>query len=289
MTTAHQRRLTGAALCALVLAGCGSGSLPAAAERFDVPTYGWDKSGGMGALVQGRLAFTDDGCTLMVPSAGGDIAAPVMFPNASGIRFDNGVRAVIETDSGKVYALEGQEFSYGGGWVRPGDGWTSRCGDYSPDDIAHINDEPALPLPTTDPEPYSGTLPTQVPSAEERGWYAVPTFTWQPADGGDAALLVGTVTMTEDGCAAVRSADGVTGLVLPNAWGKSDEGYAGGRAILSWFDTGSSGVMAEDGMEVSFAGGFTDVSGEHGATWQELCPSAPVDSLFLVQDDTSWE
>ena len=278
-----------AAAAAAALTACGSATLPSGSESFDVPTYDWDKQGAMMAEVSGRLAFTDDGCTLMVPLEGDGLAEPVVFPNAAGARFSNGVRAVIEADSGKVYAVEGQEFSYAGGWVPPGESWTSQCGDYSPDDIAHINDEPALSVPSADPEPYAGTLPTEIPSREDRGWYAVPTFAWQPTDGGDSALLEGTVTMTDDGCATVESADGVTGLVIPNAWGKQDEGYAGGRGIFSWFDTGSSGVMAEEGMEVSFAGGYTDVSGDHGTTWQELCPSTPVDTLFLVQDDKPWE
>ncbi|MDO5503732.1 MAG: hypothetical protein Q4G67_11220 [Actinomycetia bacterium] len=287
--TSPRGQLIVIAIVSALLAACGTASLPAGAERFEVPTYDWGRGDGMGALLSGRLAFTEDGCTLLVSMEGDGLAQPVVFPNAAGLRFENGVRAVIEADSGKVYAVEGQEFSYGGGWVRPPESWTEQCGDYSPDDVAVINDDPANPAPTTDPEPYAGDLPTEVPSREDRGWYAVPTFAWQPADGGDSALLDGTVTMSDDGCATVESPDGIAGLVIPNAWGKNDEGYAGGRAIFAWFDTGSSGVMAEDGMEVSFAGGFTDVAGDHGQQWNELCPDTPVDTLFLVQDDTPWE
>lgn len=277
-----------ASLGMVLLTACGSATLPTGADRFDIPSYSWDKQGGMAALVSGRLSFTPDGCTLMVSEEGDGLAQPVIFPNAAGIRFDNGVRAVIEADSGTVYAIEGQEFSYGGGWVPPSESWTQMCGDYAPDDIAHINDAPTLAMPAVAPEPYTGTLPTEIPSLAERGWYAVPTFEWDPAQAGEQALLEGTVTMTDDGCATVESPDRVTGLVFPNAWGKKDDGYAGGHAIFSWFQEGS-GIMAEDEMAVSYAGGSGDVSGELGAQWEELCPSSPIDTLFAVQEHKPWQ
>lgn len=270
----------------LTLTACGTATLPTGAERFEIPTWDWDKSGGNEALVSGRLSLTDDGCTLLV--SGDDQASPVLFPNAEGIRFDNGVRAVVEAGSGEVYAVEGQEFSYSGGWSRPGEQWTEPCGAYLPDDIAWVNDEPAQPALTAAPEPLTGNLPTTIASLEERGWYAVPTFSWDPADGGDSALLTGTVTMTDDGCAVIATSDGTTGLVIPNAWGsRTVPGYAP-NAIYSWFPQ-SSGVMAEDGMDVAFGGSGTDLTGEVGEQWQQLCPSSPVDGLFLVQDDTPWD
>lgn len=282
----HRIALAGAVLPILVLSACGTTTLPTGAERFEVPTWDWDRSGRNEALVSGRLSLTDDGCTLMVDED--DQARPVLFPNAEGVRFDNGVRAVVEAGSGKVYAVEGQEFSYAGGWSRPGEQWTEPCGAYLPDDIAWVNDEPALPELTTAPEPATEALPTTVPSPEERGWYAVPTFSWEPTDPGEQALLTGRVTMTEDGCAVIATSDDTTGLVIPNAWGaRSVAGYAE-NAIYSWFSQ-SSGVMAEEGMEVAFAGGGTDLSGELGDQWRELCPHSPVDGLFAVQDDTPWQ
>lgn len=268
--------------------GCGSATAPAGAERFEVPTFDWDRSAGMQALISGRIALTDDGCTLMVPVEGDGPAQAVIFPNAEGVRFGNGVRAVVESGSGKVYATEGQTFSYAGGFVPEPNGWTSLCGSFAPDDVGLVNDLPAFPVPTADPDPYDGTLPTEIPSLAERGWYAVPTFEWDPADGGDAALLEGTVSMTDDGCATVESADGVVGLVLPNAWGKHPEGDAGGVAIYSWFPD-SSGLMAEEGLRVSYGGGFTELTSEFGEQWQTLCPDSPVDALFVVQDDQPWD
>lgn len=266
---------------AVALAACVS--LPSGAERFDVPTWEWGKDGGMDALVSGRLAFTDDGCTLFFSEEFPESTGPVMFPNAVGVRFSNGVRAVMEESSGKVYAIEGQEFSYGGGWTPQTESWTEQCGDYSPDDVALINDLPAFTMPVSDPEPYAGAIPTSIPTLEDRGWYDVPTFEWDPAEGGDGALLEGTITMTDDGCATIEQDGHVIGLIFPNAMGKIDEGYAGGRAIFSRFPE-SFGVMAEDGMEVSLGGGGGDSSGQ----WAQLCPNSPVDTLFLVQDDNPW-
>lgn len=169
---------------------------------FPIPTWEWARGDAMAAEVSGRLAIAPDGCTLMF-SDDDSLAQPVMFPNAVGMEFANGVRAVVEERSGKVYAVEGQEFSYGGGWIRPGSDWTDQRGSYEPDDIAYVNDLPAFDVPSADPTPYPGELPSEIPSSDERGWYEVPTFTWDPEDGGDGALLEGTIRMTDDGCAVV--------------------------------------------------------------------------------------
>lgn len=264
-------------------AGCGGGPASVAVDQFEVPTWQWGGDEGNSALVSGRLAFTDDGCTLLFSEDDDALPEPVVFPNAVGVRFGNGVRAVTDADSGKVFAIEGQEFSYAGGWVRPGIEWTEPCGAYEPDDIAYVNDHPAVEMPSEDPQPYAGTLPTDVPSLAERGWYEVPTFEWDPAQGGDDALLEGAVSMTEDGCAVVENSGGRTGLILPNAWGTTDAAYTGSRAIFSWFPE-SAGIMAEEGMEVSFGGGFRDVTDQ----WQELCPNSPVDDLFQAYDESPW-
>lgn len=65
-----------------------------------------------------------------------------------------------------------------------------------------------------------------------------------------------------------------------NAWGATDEGYTGSTAIFSEFPE-SFGIMVEDGMDVSFAGGFSDRAGEFGEqggeSFPELrcCPTLP--------------
>lgn len=200
----------------------GGPDLPDGAEAFTIPTYAWDRGGGNDALVSGRLGFTADGCTLLYQQGDPASVEPVVFPNAIGVRFGNGVRAVVHEDSGKVYAVEGQEVGYGGGWIRVGDDtWSGQCGEWSAD-IAWVNDDPAQDALTSDPPPPDEPVPTRVASEEEMGWYDVPTFQWDPAEGGDAALLEGTVSMTADGCAVIQSDDPprTTGLVLPNAHGQ---------------------------------------------------------------------
>ncbi|MGA8046458.1 MAG: hypothetical protein WCA30_09345 [Dermatophilaceae bacterium] len=117
--------LASAGIMTLVASGCGEatvgpGTLPGA-ETFEVPTYAWNGDG-MDALVTGRLAFTDEGCALIYQPGQETLVTPVVFPDAEGVRFANGVRAVTRQGSGEVFAVEGQEFSYGGGWVPPGRG-----------------------------------------------------------------------------------------------------------------------------------------------------------------------
>lgn len=272
-----------------LLAGCGQevgqSQLPEGASTFSVPTYEWGRDAGMDALVSGYLAFTDDGCTMIYQPGTKDSARPVVFPNAVGVRYSNGVRAVVG-DGGRVYAVEGQSFEYGGGWVPPTQSWTSQCGRYDENEVASINDDPAHGPLTTDPAPPAEAAPTRLPTAQERGWYDVPTFSWHPDDGGDGALLEGTVHLTEDGCAVLQHEASNTGLVLPNARGHRGD-YPGGAVILSTFPE-SDGVMAEDDTQASYSGGFRDRSGELGADWERLCPESPVDDLFQVYDTDSW-
>lgn len=296
----HRRRAAVACLtgltAALTLVGCGhQPELPSGTERFEVPTYAWDRQAGSDALVSGRLAFTPDGCTLMYGARPRDredaseTGEPVLFPNAVGIRFANGVRAVADEATGEVFAVEGQPFEYGGGWGSPTESWTEQCGPYEHGEVATINDEPAAePFdgepPVPDPAP-----PTRVASAEERGWYAVPTFEWDPAEGGDSALLVGTVTMTDDGCAVIDDGAASTGLVIPNAAGlRGAQAGDDGPIIYASFPDGSQTAMASDGLEGSYGGGEVGEGSEHWASWAQLCPSSPVDALWLVQDERPW-
>jgi len=131
--------LASVAVIALLVTGCGIGSRayqPAAGgpvvSTFKVPTYAWDKGSGMDALVSGTLWFTAEGCTLLSSGKGRDrVTQAVFFPNATGVTYDNGVRAVVDPD-GSVFAVEGQEFAYGGGFgVRAdsdlGKQWLDQC------------------------------------------------------------------------------------------------------------------------------------------------------------------
>ena len=111
----------------------------------------------------------------------------------------------------------------------------------------------------------------------------MPTFAWDPAAGGDSALLEGSVTMTADRCATIVTDDGTTGLVLPNARGKREPSL-GSVMILSTFPDGTETNMAMDGDPVSFAGGTAGDSGDVVEQWDSLCPGSPVDRLFIVQD-----
>lgn len=284
--------ITAVLTAVLPLVGCGSaqsGDLPAGTQRFEVPTYEWDRQSGMDALVSGRLAFTPDGCTLMYQQDGSETGEPVLFPNAVGIRYGNGVRAVADAATGKIFAVEGQTFEYGGGFGSPAASWTEPCGPYENGEVAIINDEPAAEEPTSDPPVPDPARPRRVASAEERGWYAVPTFEWDPAEGGDGALLVGTVSMTEDGCAVIDDGAAATGLVIPNAAGLRG-GQAGdeGPVIYASFPDGSQTAMASDGMEASYSGGDAGEASEHWTSWDRLCPDSLVEHLWVVQDDRPW-
>lgn len=293
--TRHRRRRRGAmalgaaaaaavAVAAVQLWPGGSGipgiasgpELPQGAEQFEVPTYDWDGSG-MEALVSGRLGFTPEGCTLLYQPGQPGSVQPVVFPDAVGVRFANGVRAVVHEDSGKVFGVEGQAFEYGGGWVPDPAAWGGRCGEWS-GDVAWINDQPAGEPLTGDPAPPDEPAPTRVATDEERGRYDVPTFIWDPAQDGEGALLAGTVTMTEDGCATVETDGGTIGLVLPNAWGQRQDD--GRPTIYSEFPDGSAALMAEEGMEISYAAGYHAPS----ADWGRLCPGSPVDEIAMVYD-----
>lgn len=275
----------GAAVAALVWAlrpSAGSGPEPTGpiAEVFAVPTWEWDEQSGMDALVSGRLAFTDAGCPLLVQGEGGGVtAAAVFFPNASGVRYENGVRAVVD-GVGRVYAVEGQEFSYAGGWIEPASAdlaaaWDERCAATPLRDAVVVNDHAAGPPLDAAPAPPSSALPTAPSTAAELGWFAVPTFAWDPAYGGDDALIEGIVTFIGQ-CPVIEAEGRVTGLILPNA-----EGFRqpdGPLSVFSRFPDGSSGLMVMEGESISYGGGAP----ADDSRWSALCP--PVDALFSVQD-----
>ncbi len=257
-------------------------------STFEVPTY--DDGGGdarMDALVVGTLWFTEDGCTLMSNGEGADrVTQAVIFPNATGVTYDNGVRAVVD-GNGDVFAVEGQEFSYGGGYVvepatELGRQWLDRCPGTDLREGALVTDDPASgPLTQAPPAP-SEPGPTVPTTDEELGWYDVPTFEWDPEEGGDGAEVAGTVRFTDEGCPVLEqeTTDGTqrVGLILPNAEGHDD----GTRRVYSWLPDGSGGgVMAEDGEPFSASGGY--LPAPH-AIWTGACPDSPVDSVAMVYD-----
>lgn len=250
------------------------------ADVFAVNTWEWDGRSGMDALVSGRLAFTDTGCTLLVAGEGeARTATAVFFPNASGVRYENGVRGVVDR-AGRVFAVEGEEFSYAGGWVEPASAeliaaWDARCAATPLRDAVVVNDAAARPPLDDVPAMPAGNLPTAPSTAVELGWFPVPTFEWDPVEGGDAALVGGTVTFLGQ-CPVIEADGAVTGLILPNA-----EGFRqpdGALSVYAWFPDGSSGLMVMDGEEVSYGGGY----GPPDARWTELCPT--VDQVAWVYD-----
>lgn len=291
--------LVGVAVWQLLPGGNRSAYVPPAegpvTSTFEVPTYDWGpRSGGMDALVGGTLWFTEDGCTLMSQGDGSDrVTQAVIFPNATGITYDNGVRAVVD-GNGDVFAVEGQEFSYGGGYVvepdtELGRTWLAQCPDATPRGGAVINDHPASGPLTEAPAPPDEPGPTAPTTDEELGFYEVPTFEWDPAEGGDAAEVTGTVRFTDEGCPVLEqeTEDGtqLVGLVLPNAQGHDgSSGIApdGIRRVYSWLPGGAGGgVMVEDGEPFSSGGGYHDAT---HPTWTAVCRDSPVDSVAFVYD-----
>ena len=92
----------------------------------------------------------------------------MLFPNAVGVRFGNGVRGVADEKTGRLFAVEGGEFFYGGGGGAPVPRpWADRCDLPENGSAFFVNDKPALPMPTEDPAPPQGPLPTRAATAEE--------------------------------------------------------------------------------------------------------------------------
>jgi hypothetical protein len=244
----------------------------------------------MAALVAGTLWFTPEGCTMASTGEGAErVTTPVFFPNATGVTYDNGVRAVVDRTGG-VFAVEGQEFAYAGGYVVGPDSelgrqWQEQCPGADLRDGAVINDVPATPALTEAPAVPTEAGPTAPASDEELGYYAVPAFPWDPADGRGDALLEGTVTFTDEGCPVVESEQDeqsrVTGLIFPNAEGYRDPRDEDVQGIYSSFPNGSDGAMAFAGAAISYRG---REAGAGDARWTAVCADAPVDAVFYVED-----
>lgn len=257
------------------------------ASTFEVPTYAWDGGSGMDAAVSGTLWFTPDGCTLLGTGEGDQqTAQAVIFPNATGVTYDNGVRAVVDAD-GDVYAVEGQSFSYAGGYVvtpdtDTGRRWLEQCPTANLRDGALVNDHPATPELTSAPEAPAVAGPTAPTSDEELGFFTVPTFTWDPADGGKDETTKGTLTLTSTGCPVLLDSGGSTiGLVFPNAEAFDDPRTADGPSIYSSFPNGTSGMMATHGELLALLGEAAEPT---DPIWTAPCSAADVDMVFYVYD-----
>lgn len=249
------------------------------AATFDVPTFVWNPAqGGDSAEITGVLAFTDAGCPLLVD---GDRVSALLLPNATGVRYTNGVRGVVDAQ-GRVYGTEGQPVKYGGGWAEPGTfaaTWAQRCAATPTRDIAYVNDVAASGPLTALPAEPAEPLPTAPSSAEELGWFEVPTY---PLDGTRPTRLdgsiYGVVRFTDEGCPYVQADGARTGLVFPNAQGFREPGTQDPRTVMGAFDDGTSGVMATEGEADGWGGGLTS---DHGL-WDAACGASPVEAVFVV-------
>jgi hypothetical protein len=287
--------LASVAVIASLPTGCGMGSRyePAAdgpiVSTFTVPTYSWDKGSGMDALVSGTLWFTADGCTLLSSGDGPDLVTrAVYFPNATGVTYDNGVRAVVEADGG-VFAVEGHEFAYGGGFVvNPqsdlGKQWLAQCPGTEVREGAVINDEPASPSSTVAPPLPARPGPTAPSTAAELGYFPVPSYEWTP-DAGGPDFVTGTVAVADGRCPVMTTSAGDherdVGLVFPNAEGFQHAQQSPRAVIYSTLPSGTSGLMVEDEQLTGFHGRTASSS---DSAWAALCTEVPVDSVFYVQD-----
>lgn len=247
------------------------------AEVFDIPTYDWDGAG-MDALVSGVLAFTDDGCPLMVAA---EQATPVVFPDAVGVRYQNGVRAIAHED-GRVFAIEGQEFSYAGGY---GDDprWSDFCGGEPAREGVVVNDDPAQDALSSVPPIPQQELPDAPSSDAALGYFEVPTFEWDGEDGGDGAVLTGTLTFDGDCPVVVAHVEGSAtrvGALFPHAEGHRNPDDPPGAMVRMEFPDGS-GMGLLEGEPIEAGGGY----GPSGVdTWHRLCGQVEVDDTFMVMD-----
>lgn len=256
---------------------------------FTVPTYDWDGRSAMDALVSGTLWFTPEGCTIMtLPNNDPVSASAVYFPNATGVTYDNGTRAVVDAD-GKVFAVEGQEFEYGGGYIVSaedalGQEWAAQCPGPKVRGGALVNDDPAGSRLSKAPAPPNVNGPTALPSDDELGYFPVPTYTRGEDDPAADQQIEGDVTFSDERCPIMRDAEGgaqgVTGLIFPDAEGHRAPEDPEFVRIEGSFNDGM-GVMAMAGERGLYAGHFVDA---HDARWVDPCENVPVDQVFQVFD-----
>ena len=102
----------------------------------------------------------------------------------------------------------------------------------------------------------------------------LPTSSWKPGQGGDAALLQGVLKMDADHCVYVDDGQSQVYAVWPAGWRATREGD-----LLTVYDTNTKPV-AHDGDTISTGGGTTPVATFEG----EPCLPATGD-VFVIQDD----
>lgn len=305
---ATRRRVTlvaVAAAAALVLVGVlprlwsnddlGPAGLPAAPDGarelngldvtpFVVPTYPWGSPTAEEALIEGRLGFTDSGCPVSLPDrpSAGSESVPLLFPEAIGVRWANGVRGVLGPD-GRLFGIEGQPVAYTGGYSSSGDDAeitpADVCGELPASvGVFRVQEDPGRAAPDAPPPGVEGSDPLA-------RWVDVPTFARVPEEGGDAAAVAGVVEFPTRSCPAVRTVDGqLIGLVLPTAQGMV--GTEGG-GLVRYRDpgTGVERPWFAEGDEVLLGGGGGG-GGGGGAQpeWDALCQDLVVDDVFRVDD-----
>jgi hypothetical protein len=143
---------------------------PPVVDTFEVNTYEWDGGAAMEALITGTLAFTDEGCTMLVePGPGGPSASAVFFPNATGVVYENGVRGVVD-GYGRIFGIEGETISYGGGSIHAGEGlqtsWDERCSGTPFSQAYMVQDTTTREQPPAAPSAPSVVLPTAPTDAD---------------------------------------------------------------------------------------------------------------------------
>lgn len=257
-------------------------------STFALPSYDWDGASAMEANISGILSFTPEGCTLMSLVEGESRhTQAVFFPNATGVTFDNGTRAVVDRH-GDVFAIEGRAFAYAGGFVLAADSemgrdWAAQCPGPGVRGGAVVNDEPATERVTTSPAGPDQALPTALPSDHELGYYAVPTFAWDPEQNRDTSRIEGRVNFTDEGCPVVDlgELESSVGLIFPNAEGHRSPQNPGRSTVQGSFPNGTSGTMAINGEKVSLGGGYRQADDER---WTSVCRDAPVERTFQVFD-----
>jgi hypothetical protein len=188
-----------------------------------------------------------------------------------------------------VFAVEGQEFAYGGGFVVDEDSdlgkqWLAQCPGTEVREGAVINDEPASPPSTVAPPRPARPGPTAPSTAGELGYFPVPSYEWTP-DAGGPDFVTGTVTMADGRCPVMTTSAGDherdVGLAFPNAEGFQHAQQAPRTVIYSTLPSGTSGLMVEDGQLTGFHG---RTASSRDSAWAALCTKVPVDSVFYVQD-----
>ncbi|MGY5764208.1 hypothetical protein ACXET9_03275 [Brachybacterium sp. DNPG3] len=132
----RRRALAGLAF-ALLATGC-AWQPPGGSTVFDVPTFAWEGGVGDSAEVSGTLVIDDEGCTFLDQ----EMTTGILFPDAIGVALEDGARHVVLESTGEVFATEGGDLSYAGGYGEVPDEWSDTCS-ATPAEVARVQDSPA--------------------------------------------------------------------------------------------------------------------------------------------------